>query len=136
MKLRDIMTTPVLTFGRYEPASDALADMLDAGVRHAVVLAGDEVIGVLSDRDLGGRHGGAMRVGRSVGELMREEPFVVPPDMTVNEAVQMIRAMHIGCLPIVDDGRLIGIVTRGDLLGALASKRRAHGRTRSGALRA
>jgi CBS domain-containing protein len=124
MKLRDIMTTPVLTFGRYELASDALAHMRDAGVRHAVVVTGGEIIGVLSDRDLGGPHGGSLRVGRSVGELMRAEPFVASPDMGVSEAAHTIRAMHIGCLPIVDAGRLIGIVTRGDLLGALASKRK------------
>jgi len=123
MKLRDIMTTPVLTFGRYEPASDALAFMRDAGVRHAVVLSGTQILGVISERDLGGPHGGRLRVGRNVGELMQGEPVLAEPETSLAQAAELLRDERIGCLPVVERGRLLGIVTRSDVLAAIAERR-------------
>lgn len=124
MKLRDIMTTPVLTFSRAEPASDALARMRDARVRHGVVLSDREVTGVVSERDLGGLGGGIVRKGRTVADLMQSEPLVASPDMSAATAALFLREHRIGCLPVVDAGKLVGVVTRGDLLEALASRRK------------
>jgi acetoin utilization protein AcuB len=126
MKLREIMSAPVLTLGAGDLASDAAAWMRDVNVRHAPVLEGSEIIGVVSDRDLGGPHGGAARIGRTVGDLMRSGPIVASPDMDVREAASLVREHRIGCLPVVDDGRVVGIVTRSDLLAALAHVRRRH----------
>lgn len=133
MNLREIMSTPVLTVPSSEPASDALAWMRDARVRHAVVLDGRSVIGVLTERDLGGPYGGAVRKGRTASDLMRPEPFVAAPDLSVREAAALVRRHRIGCIPVVDSGELVGIVTRGDLLTALAGLRRRE-RDRSAAL--
>lgn len=119
--LRDVMTTPVFTLTTAQPASDALASMLDAGVRHAVVLLGADIVGVISDRDLGGTDGGLVRLRRTVGELMHGDTVVVKPDMTLGDAVHLVRERRIGCLPVVDHHRLVGIVTRSDLLRVLDS---------------
>lgn len=124
MKLRDIMSAPVLTLGASEPASDALARMADARVRHGVVLSRRAVIGVVSERDLGGPSGGLARRRRTVGELMVADPVVAAPDMTIVEAALLLRERAIGCLPVVEKGVLVGIVTRGDVLAALATRRR------------
>ncbi|AKV00611.1 CBS domain protein AcuB [Labilithrix luteola] len=119
VSLRDVMTTPVLTLTTAQPASDALAEMLDAGVRHAVVLLGADIVGVISDRDLGGTDGGLVRLRRTVGELMHADAVVVKPDMSLGDAVHLVRERRIGCLPVVDHHRLVGIVTRSDLLRVL-----------------
>lgn len=124
MKLREIMTSPVLSSTPREPASDAFARMRDAGVRHAVVLSDGAVVGVVSDRDLGGPLGGAVRKGKSVGDLMQREPVVAPPELGVARAALLVRKHRIGCVPVVEEGELVGIVTRSDLLAALAKKRR------------
>jgi CBS domain-containing protein len=124
MRLREIMTSPVLTLGRSEPASDALAKMKDAGVRHGVVLSGSDVVGVVSERDLGGPRGGVLRKGASVADLMQPDPLLESPETTVTAAASLLRSRHIGCLPLMEGGRLVGIVTRGDLLEALATRRR------------
>ncbi len=124
MKLRDIMSAPVLTLRAGDLASDAAAWMRDVNVRHAPVLEGSEIIGVVSDRDLGGPHGGAARKGRTVGDLMQTDPIVAPPDMDLREAVTTMRQRRIGCLPVVEDGKVVGIVTRSDLLAVLAHVRR------------
>jgi CBS domain-containing protein len=142
MKLREIMSAPVLTVSGSEPASDALARMLDAGVRHGVVVSDGRVIGVVSDRDLGGARGGVVRRGHTVRDLMNDlhhGPTVAGPEAGVAEAALLLRDQRIGCLPVVDRGRLVGIVTRGDVLSALATGRRGtggRGREREGAERA
>ena len=61
IKLRDIMTTPVLKLSPMDPASDALALMRDEHVRHAPVVEGSDILGIVSDRDLGGPLGGLAR---------------------------------------------------------------------------
>jgi manganese-dependent inorganic pyrophosphatase len=124
MKLREIMTTPVLTLSRAEPASDALARMRDAHVRHGVVVSGPDVVGVVSERDLGGPRGGAVRKGHTVADLMQDEPILGSPEMSITKAALFVREHRIGCLPIVEEGRLVGIVTRSDLLDGLALRRR------------
>lgn len=125
MKVRDIMTTPVLTLSRGEPASDALARMRDARVRHGVVVSAGAIVGVVSARDLGDVRGGVLRKGRTVGDLMSRHPVLAPPTMEVTKAALVLREKGIGCLPVVEDGKLVGIVTRGDVLYGLAKRRRA-----------
>ena len=133
VRLRDIMTTPVLKLAPSEPASDALALMRDEHVRHAPVVEEGAILGIVSERDLGGPHGGIARKGRTVRDLMRVNPILGAPDMCVTDAVVLVRERHIGCLPIVDAGRLLGIVTRSDLLAALANLRRSRTRSARGA---
>jgi acetoin utilization protein AcuB len=116
MLLRKLMTTPVLKVSPGQTASDALASMRDENVRHAVVVLGSTIVGVVSDRDLGGPNGALARLHHQVGDLMHRDPIVAPPDMRVEEAVHLVRERHIGCLPIVEKGQLVGIVTRSDLL--------------------
>lgn len=118
------MTAPVLGLRPSDPASDALAWMRDADVRHAPVLEGKELVGVVSERDLGGPHGGAARRSRTVGDLMQPDPIVASPELEVNDAAALVRQHRIGCLPVVEDGRVVGIVTRSDLLTVLADLRR------------
>jgi acetoin utilization protein AcuB len=118
MRLRDLMTTPVLTVTTALPAGDAFRLMHDARVRHAVVLLGSEIVGVISERDLGGAHGGLSRAKRCVEDLMQPDPVLASPEASVEEAVHLVRERRIGSLPIVEHGRLVGIVTRSDLLRA------------------
>ena len=115
------MTSPVLTLTTFFFVSDAWAEMFDAGVHHVVIVDGKTIRGVVSDADLGGRRGGAMRMGRAVGELMHEDVFVASPMMSLERAAQELRERRIGCIPIVQRGKLIGMVTRTDLLRDLAT---------------
>jgi len=123
-RLRDLMTSPVLTFATSFPASDAWDEMRAERVQHAVALDHGSIRGVVSTRDLGGIHGGALRVGRAVGELMRQDVIVASPDMSPNRAAQIMREQRIGCLPVVQHGKLVGMITATDLLRTLARARR------------
>lgn len=122
-ELQRVMTTPVLTLTTRQAASDAWALMHLDGVRHAVVLRGKVIVGVISDRDLGGLRGGRARRGRTVADLMHEGAITATRTTTVSEAAALVRAAGIGCLPVVERGRLVGIVTRTDLLAWLTTER-------------
>ena len=123
--LRDVMTAPVFTVTAGQTASDAWALMRAEEVRHAVVMRGSAVIGVLSDRDLGGPNGGAVRRGKTVGDLMLRDPVVAAADTPVREAAELVASSRVGCLPVLDRKKLVGVVTRTDLLRLIAKGEKA-----------
>ncbi len=119
MRLREIMTTEVVSIGPDEAANTAWSRMDREGIRHLVVTEGKRLLGVLSERDLGGRHGRAVRRGRAVRDLMTPQVAVASPATTLRQAANVMRGRLIGCLPVVDDGRVVGIATATDVLEEL-----------------
>ena len=119
MRLQEIMTTEVVTIGPDEAASTAWSRMERERVRHLVVTEGKRLLGVLSERDLGGRWGGAVRRGRTVRDLMTSQVAVATPETTLRQAANLMRGRLVGSLPVVDDRRVIGIVTATDVLEEL-----------------
>jgi CBS domain-containing protein len=57
----------------------------------------------------------------NAGDMMTSDPDTVGPDTTVREAARLIHESGHNRLPVVEDGRLVGVVTRVDVLGALAA---------------
>ncbi len=57
-----------------------------------------------------------------VQEWMTSEPITAPPDMTLPDALQLMKERNIRRLPICEKGKLVGIVTRGDMRGAQPSE--------------
>ncbi len=57
-----------------------------------------------------------------VREWMTADPVYVTPDSTLPDAHRMMMERHIRRLPVVDEGRVVGIITRGDIRGAQASE--------------
>jgi CBS domain-containing protein len=57
----------------------------------------------------------------SAADMMTRDPDTVSPDTTVREAARLVHESGHNRLPVVEDGRLVGVVTRVDLLGALAA---------------
>ena len=119
MRLHEIMTTEVISIGPDDPASTAWTRMEQEGIRHLVVKEGKRLLGVLSERDLGGRSGGAVRRGRAVRDLMTPQVATATPATTLRQAANLMRGQLIGCLPVVDNGRVVGIATATDVLGEL-----------------
>ena len=114
MRLREIMKTKVETITSSEPAATAFERLRANRIRHLVVTHGQQVVGVLSDRDLARR--ASDRVGQSVEEAMTSPVVTATPDTTLRQAANLMRGHAIGCIPIVADHRLAGIVTVTDLL--------------------
>lgn len=119
MQIRDVMTTPVITIGPEENASAAWKRMRRRGIRHLVVADDARLVGVISERDLGGRGGDERRKNRSVQQLMTPNVETAHPDMPLDRAADLMRERLIGSLPVVDDDRFVGIATATDVFEAL-----------------
>jgi CBS domain-containing protein len=119
MKLREIMKTGVVTAEPREPANVAWSRMRARRIRHLVVTDNTRVVGVVSESDLGGLDGPDVRSGRVVADLMTRPVVRVEPGTTLRRAAALMRDRLIGSLPVLDDGRLVGIVTATDILEAL-----------------
>lgn len=89
MRLQEIMTTPVISIGPEDAADSAWSRMETKGIRHLVVKDGARLVGVLSERDLGGRNGSGLRTGRTVRELMPPKVVTAKPGTTLREAANL-----------------------------------------------
>ncbi len=121
MKIADLMSRRVHVAGPDLDAETAWRCMQQLHVRHLVVVDERErVIGLLSERDLGGRHGAQLRHLKLVRDLMTPDPIVLDPESEVRQAAELLRGFSIGCFPVVSEGALVGIVTTSDLLDIVA----------------
>jgi CBS domain-containing protein len=104
--LREIVE---VTPGTSLQAAEELAT--HAGVRHLVVLRRGRLVGVLCRCDLVAPHAG----DETVASRMRHPVTTVGASTTLAEALETMNRDHIGCVPVVECGLLLGILTRGDL---------------------
>jgi CBS domain-containing protein len=119
MRLQDIMTRDIRTITPNASATEARSAMRTAGVRHLVVVDKGDLVGIVSDRDLGGRQAANGRAGLTVAELMTSTVVTAKPETTIRQAANLLRGHVIGCLVIVEDDKPRGIVTTTDLLELL-----------------
>lgn len=115
MRVKDVMRTNVRTINPDEPASSAKELFRRYDIHHLVVVAKKNILGVITDRDLMDRDEEV-----AVARAMAHPVVTISPDETVRKAAALMSGHLIGSLPVVDDGRLIGIVTSHDLLALLA----------------
>ncbi len=116
MRLQEIMSEDVATVPAEETAERAWERMRVQRIHHLVVTRDRVAVGILTDRDLGGSRGSKLRGGKTVAELMTPNVVSAMRTTTVRQAANMLRGSAIGCLPVFDKGKLIGIVTVSDLL--------------------
>jgi CBS domain-containing protein len=88
-----------------------------AGVRHLPVLEDGAVVGVLTARDLL-RHRAEGDGNGPVRAFMTARPELIGPDEDLAAACALMVARKIGCLPVVEGGKLVGILTTTDILGS------------------
>jgi len=116
MRIQEIMSAKVQTVAPDLAAEEAWQIMKTKGVRHLVVRDGSTVVGVLSDVDAGGPAGGVIRSGAQVVDLMNPHFPSVTREDTVRKAANLMIGHLTGCLPVIERGRLLGVVTVVDLL--------------------
>jgi len=116
MRVFEVMTESVQTVPPAMPAADAWEMMRRKRIHHLVVTAGAEIVGVLSERDTGSAVGDRARVGHTVADFMTSHVVSVGRNDTIRSVANLMRGRTIGCVPVVEDERLVGIVTVSDLL--------------------
>ncbi|MGD9798153.1 MAG: CBS domain-containing protein [Acidimicrobiia bacterium] len=151
MLVREVMTADVLAFRPTDAVQDAYTQLVERDVDGAPVVDGDgRVIGVLTTDDLlveetrlhyptvvslfgaylelpsaHRRFEEELRkaVAATVADAMDDDPIVCAEDDTLEHVATLMHERHVSRLPVVRDGRLVGIVARGDILRAVMGKR-------------
>lgn len=113
-KIKDFMTTPVVTVSAKATLAEAARLMRDNDVGFLPVVDGDDLKGVVTDRDLVIR-GLADGNEKSIGEIVSGGVIFLRPDDDEKEAEKLMSANNVRRLPVVDNGRLAGMVSVGDL---------------------
>jgi len=125
MLVRDIMRSPAVAISADTTLQDAYRVMQEKGIRHLPVLEGEKLVGVITDRDLrlatSALALSPFPTGSRVSAVMSRAPLTTDASDPLEEAARTMRERKIGCLPVLADGRLIGIITGLDLLDALIS---------------
>ncbi|MFF1285737.1 CBS domain-containing protein [Streptomyces sp. NPDC058299] len=116
-KVRDIMTAAPVAVGPQTPVVDVARLMRDQGIGVVLVAEDETLRGLVTDRDLVVRvvcEGGDI-AQRSVAEACSEDLVSLSPDDDISRAVELMREHAVRRLPVVEDGRPVGIVSLGDL---------------------
>jgi acetoin utilization protein AcuB len=115
------MTRRPVTITPRDMLSDARDKMSAVGCRHLPVVEGDILVGIVSDRDLG-PHTGHLDATRATA-AMTGNPVTVKAGMPLGVAARLMLDYRIDSLPVVDDMKLIGIITASDILKAFVESR-------------
>jgi acetoin utilization protein AcuB len=131
------MSSPARTVKPLDTAAHARHLLEDHRINQLAVVEGDRLVGIVTDRDLRDAFPsvidvlrGETRPGRrtftqpqevSVEMVMTANPRTLGPEDDLGAAARLLRRERIGAVPIVENHRLVGILTRSDLLDALLS---------------
>jgi CBS domain-containing protein len=109
--VRDLMTTDVTTALPETPVERLAVTMRELDVHHLIICGPDrQVLGVVSDRDV------MSCAGKKAQDIMTSAPLTLPSDAMVRTAMSYLIDRRISSLPIVDEGKLVGIFTTTDAL--------------------
>lgn len=102
---------------------EGIAEMARLGIGALLVVDSDHLVGIMTERDYARK---VILQGRSsretlVHEIMTPSPFTVTPDHTVDDCMRIMTHRRIRHLPVLEEGKLAGIISIGDLVKAIIS---------------
>ncbi|KMV29208.1 CBS domain-containing protein [Photobacterium swingsii] len=126
LKVKDYMNMRPVTFDPSQSLSAALDKLLTAKqIGGPVVDANRQVVGFLSEQDMIQK---LIKVGyhcqdtHTVGECMREDVLTVSPDSSIIELADTMSGQKPKIYPVVENGQLVGVITRRDVLTAISNQ--------------
>jgi CBS domain-containing protein len=117
MNIREVMTPNPETVEPGSPAEDAAIAMKEADAGMIPVVDGGALVGTVTDRDIVLRIVAEGKNPRSttVGEIASTQIVTVRPEQDLDDALQLMARHQVRRLPVVEDGRLVGIVAQADV---------------------
>lgn len=130
MLVREVMTTRVATVSMDDRLNVIKEIFEQAHFRHLLVLEEDLLVGVISDRDMlraispyldtdAEMTRDTETLNRRAHQIMSRHPVTIAPDQTLRAAARLMLEKHVSCLPVLENGALVGIVSWKDLLGVM-----------------
>lgn len=116
-KVRDVMTKNPVTVPADAPVVEAAKRMKEQGIGDVIVIDGDHMCGLVTDRDIVVR---ALAEGRDpnstrMNEICTKDPLTVSPDDDITAAGDLMRDNKVRRVPVVENGDVVGVVSIGDL---------------------
>lgn len=102
---------------------DGLQVMSDKNIGALLVTRDDKLVGIFSERDYARKVilKGKASKDTTIGELMTREVIYITPENSLNDCMSLMTAKYIRHLPILDDGKLLGLLTLGDVVKQIMS---------------
>jgi CBS domain-containing membrane protein len=125
----EMMTTNVQGLAEEDTLDVALHKMGKYGYHHIPVVRNEsELVGLVTHRDVLAALGSVLQTEQhritpdsvTMGEIMTSEVFTIGPQTSLRKAALYIRSQRYGCLPVVSDGKLVGIITDSDFVNICA----------------
>ena len=128
LQVKDLMSEKLEVVALDTHLHDVLKTMNRAGYRHIPVVADDKLVGIITDRDIrlavnspvikkdADLSREAILDGVRVNDCMTPEPQCVTPDAPLNEVADLLSLNKFGAMPVVDDGKLVGMISYIDFL--------------------
>ena len=114
--LADLMTSDVLAVDPSDTIGETAQQMVERGVSSAVVSDYGTLIGIVTERDLTRAVAGRVHTSEArVREWMTSDPITLGPDASADEAAKIMLDNGFRHVPIVEDGRAVGIVSIRDV---------------------
>jgi len=116
-KIREVMTPAPATIQADRPATEAAQKMKEADAGMIPVMTNGNLLGTVTDRDIALRIVAEGKDPQStlVGEIASTDPITVAPDEDLDAALEKMAKHQVRRLPVVEDGRLIGVVAQADV---------------------
>lgn len=117
MKAKDVMTKDTATLGPDATLGEAATLMRQEDCGSIPIVDGGRLVGIVTDRDIVIRAVAAGKDARNtkVSEVMSADPVCISPDTDVDEAAKVMADRQIRRLPVVEDGKLAGILVIGQI---------------------
>ena len=116
MNIRDVMTPNPRTVSPNDSIQSAARVMRDEDTGVVPVVDNGKPVGVITDRDIVVRAVAEDReLNRPIRDIVTRELVAVHPDMSVQEATELMSEHQVRRLPVIDNNRLVGIVSIGDI---------------------
>ncbi|MDI6755109.1 MAG: CBS and ACT domain-containing protein [Thermodesulfobacteriota bacterium] len=130
MLVRKKMKKDLITIGKDDRMTTAKKIIQEKNIRHLLVVDGKKLIGLVTNMDIRKAEASpatSLEVRElhylldklTVGEIMTRNVITISPDISVEEATTLLHDNKIGCLPVVEDGNLVGILTENDVMEIL-----------------
>ncbi len=130
MLVRKKMKKDLITITKEERMTTAKKILKEKGIRHLPVVDGKKLVGLVSNMDIRKAEASpatSLEIRElhylldklTVGEIMTRNVITISPDISVEEATTLLHDNKIGCLPVVEDGNLVGILTENDVMEIL-----------------
>lgn len=122
MNISELVSSPPIACRSDVAVSEAASVMTAQGVGSLAVIEGEQLIGIITDRDIVGAVARGSVLDRVVADVMTPGPDSIGLDVGVDDALDWLNATGYRHLPVTNEGRLVGIVSMKDLLWALGEQ--------------